>query len=172
MDDLRKLNTLSESEARDAFARCCGAKAWVEQMLSRLPFQHHEALYDASTEAFSKFKKEDWLEAFSHHPKIGGKDKLREKFASTRKWAEGEQSGAAAASEAVLDELARLNEQYLQKFGIIFIVCATGKSAEEMLTILKERIDHDLPVEMCKAAGEQAKITKLRLEKLLADLRA
>lgn len=171
MDDLLKLNQLAEGEAREAFLRCCGSRAWVESMLSRLPFQHHEALYDAATEAFSKLAKEDWLEAFSHHPKIGGKDALREKFTATRHWAQGEQAGAAAASEQTLGELARLNAEYEKKFGLTFIVCATGKSADEMLAILKERLSHDLPVEMCKAAGEQTKITKLRLEKLLQNLR-
>lgn len=170
MDDLQKLNSMSESEAREALAKCCGAKAWVDQVFARAPFQHHRALLDASAEAFSKFTKDDWLEAFSHHPKIGGKDVLRTKFASTKTWAEGEQSGAAAASEKTLEDLARLNAEYEKKFGIIFIVCATGKSADEMLAILKERITHDLPVEMCKAAGEQTKITNLRLEKLLKSL--
>ena len=109
----------------------------------------------------------DWQEAFTHHPQIGDRESLKKKFASTAGWAGNEQSGTATATEDVLDELAEYNHQYREKFGYIFIVCATGKTALEMLTMLKQRIENSRETEILIAAGEQAKITRLRLEKLL-----
>lgn len=110
----------------------------------------------------------DWREAFTHHPKIGDIDSLREKFTSTKAWAESEQKGAAEASEEILKNLASGNRKYEDKFGYIFIVCATGKSAAEMLALLKERLENDPEDEIAIAAEEQRKITQIRLEKLLS----
>jgi 2-oxo-4-hydroxy-4-carboxy-5-ureidoimidazoline decarboxylase len=110
----------------------------------------------------------DWLEAFTHHPKIGDIDSLKKKFASTATWAAGEQSGAAAASQKVLEDLAKGNDDYEKKFGFIFIVCATGKTAEEMLQLLQDRLPNKKEDELKIAMDEQNKITKLRLEKLIA----
>ncbi len=111
----------------------------------------------------------DILEAFSHHPRIGDVDSLRKKFATTADWATSEQSGAQAASEAVLRDLAQGNRDYEARFGHIFIVCATGKSAAEMLALLRARIDHAPDVELRIAAAEQEKIAHLRLDKLLNE---
>ncbi len=122
----------------------------------------------ASDAAWAATGEAEWLEAFAHHPRIGGKDALRAKFAATQSWAQGEQAGAAAAGEAVLDALAAGNAAYEAKFGHIFIVCATGKSAAEMLDLLKSRLPNDAPAEKRLAAVEQHKITKIRLEKLLS----
>jgi 2-oxo-4-hydroxy-4-carboxy-5-ureidoimidazoline decarboxylase len=113
--------------------------------------------------------KEDHMEAFASHPKIGEKS-LREKFGSTADWAEGEQAGASGADEATLTELAALNESYHQRYGYIFLVCATGKSALEMLEILRSRMDNAPDDEIAIAAGEQNKITSIRLNKLLDQL--
>ena len=110
----------------------------------------------------------DWREAFTHHPKIGDVDALREKFASTAAWAAGEQGAVRQASEATLQGLKAGNEAYEQHFGYIFIVCATGKSADEMLALLQARLPHSPAEEIHVAMAEQAKITRLRLEKLLA----
>ena len=111
----------------------------------------------------------DWKEAFAHHPKIGDFESLKKKFASTRGWAEQEQSGSQNASMAVLQALALANQTYENRFGYIFIVCATGKSAEEMLKILESRLNHDPKIEIKIAAQEQDKITKIRLEKLIYE---
>ncbi len=108
----------------------------------------------------------DWLEAFSCHPPIGNLDSLRMKFTGNRDWSAGEQSGIADAEEQVLIELAEQNAAYRAKFGFIFIVCATGKSAREMLSILNERIKLRATDELMNAAAEQRKITHLRLDKL------
>lgn len=169
MDGLRRLNAAPEPRAREELTRCCGAKRWVDAMLAARPFADEQALYSAAEKAFEPLGGGDWLEAFSHHPRIGGKDALREKFAATRGWAQGEQSGAAQADEATLDALAQGNADYEKRFGHIFIVCATGKSAAEMLALLRARVDNDPKEELCIAAGEQAKITRLRLQKLLAQ---
>jgi len=110
---------------------------------------------------------EDWKEAFTHHPRIGDVASLTEKFASTALWASGEQNGVNTASKETIEALAEANRLYEEKFGYIFIVCATGKSAEQMLTLLKQRLHNSPKEEIEVAAEEQNMITKLRLEKLL-----
>ncbi len=109
----------------------------------------------------------DYLEAFLAHPRIGDVDSLRQKYANTKAIASGEQSGVDAADEATLTRLAAANDEYFDKFGFIFIVCATGKTAKQMLEILESRLPNQRDVEVANAAAEQMKITKLRLEKLV-----
>lgn len=168
---LARLNALPAEAARAELLRCCGAKAWADAVLKARPFADEAALYAAGEAAFRAFARQDWLEAFAAHPRIGDAASLKAKFAETAAWAGGEQAGAARAPEGVLAELAALNEEFSRKFGHIFIVCATGKSAAEMLSLLKERLKNDAPKEACAAAGEQIKITRLRLEKLLKEAR-
>jgi 2-oxo-4-hydroxy-4-carboxy-5-ureidoimidazoline decarboxylase len=165
---LEELNSMPSSVAADALALCCGSARWAAAMSARRPFDGRAALLAAADEEWARCGQKDILEAFSHHPRIGGKDALREKFAATRGWAQGEQAKTAAASEKTLDALARGNEDYERRFGYIFIVCASGKSAEEMLALLDKRLPHEPAAELRVAAAEQAKITRLRLEKLLA----
>ena len=109
----------------------------------------------------------DYFEAFLAHPRIGDVDSLRQKYANTKAIASGEQSGVDAADEATLTRLAAANDEYFDKFGFIFIVCATGKTAKQMLEILESRLPNQRDVEVANAAAEQMKITKLRLEKLV-----
>lgn len=166
-----KLNVLNNALSHDAAAaleRCCGSHVWVEKMLERRPYQSVDDLFHVADDIWFKLAPEDWQEAFAHHPRIGDVDTLRAKFASTANWAENEQKGVSQASEAVLHELAKLNDDYFEKFGYIFIVCATGKSAQEMLEILQSRLPNDAEEELRTAAGEQAKITRIRLEKLIS----
>ncbi len=169
MDALLQLDGLSPAEAAAELRRCCGSARWVECMTAARPFRAKERLFATAEETWNHLDPEDWREAFAHHPKIGDKDALRARFASTRQWAEGEQAGAALASEEVLEALADGNQAYEARFGHIFIVCATGKTAAEMLALLRERLGNDPDEELRIAAGEQAKITRLRLEKLLAS---
>jgi 2-oxo-4-hydroxy-4-carboxy-5-ureidoimidazoline decarboxylase len=169
MDALSRLNSLPANEAREALGRCCGASRWVEAMAARRPFPDARALFAAADEVWAGLGPTDWREAFSHHPRIGDKEALRERFASTRQWAKGEQAGVSAASEEVLDALAKGNRDYEARFGHIFIVCATGKTADEMLDLLTRRLANDPEAEGRVAAAEQARITRLRLEKLLAS---
>lgn len=165
---LDKINTVSDGAAKEELERCCGSAVWVEKMMAQRPFRSRDELFRFADDIWFKLSPGDWLEAFSHHPRIGDVGSLRAKFASTANWCENEQKGVHQAADDVLYELASLNDEYFEKFGYIFIVCATGKSAGEMLEILKSRLPNDNQEELNVAAGEQAKITKLRLEKLLS----
>ncbi|CAN5375311.1 hypothetical protein BH11BAC1_BH11BAC1_08750 [soil metagenome] len=148
--------------------KCCGSSVWAEQLSSKFPFHSLSALKNESDRIWFSLSEKDWKEAFSQHPKIGDVEGLKNKFASTATWAEGEQSSVKDANERVLHDLKKENEAYINKFGYIFIVCATGKSAEEMLSLLKLRMINNPAFEIRVAAEEQNKITHLRLEKLFA----
>jgi len=165
---LEALNNLSEKEALEVLLKCCGSNHWATQVNSNRPFQRTPALMEAADTAWAACGEQDYLEAFSHHPKIGDVKSLENKFASTAQWASGEQKSVESASTSTIEKLAELNEAYASKFGFIFIVCATGKSAKEMLELLKARIYNNYADELKIAAGEQHKITIIRLNKLLS----
>jgi len=164
---LSELNLLSEQQAVDFFLTCCGSAQWAKRMTARRPFNGFDELAKIAEEVWFSLPADDWKEAFAHHPRIGGINKLREKFQNTAPLALKEQAGIAGASEETLHALADGNAAYEAKFGYIFIVCATGKSADEMLTILRQRLENQPHEEIMIAAEEQAKITRVRLEKLL-----
>lgn len=164
---IEDFNNLSDEQALEALNSCCTSSAWQNAVVAGRPFRNKESFLDEQQKAWECLSKKDFLEAFDGHPKIGDVSSLKEKYAHTKSLASGEQSGVDEASEEVINELANLNTKYEERFGFIFIVCATGKSAQEMLDILKSRIDNDEDLELSIAAGEQAKITKIRLEKLL-----
>jgi 2-oxo-4-hydroxy-4-carboxy-5-ureidoimidazoline decarboxylase len=164
--NIESLNKMTDDEAREKLIRCCGSHRWVAEMLQRRPFASVDALETAIRESEAVMLRADWLEAFAGHPRIGSIDGLREKYHATADWSEAEQSGVQQAAEGVLQLLADANCRYEERFGHIFIVCATGKSASEMLRLLSERMDNDPDTEFQIAAAEQAKITRLRLEKL------
>lgn len=164
---LETFNKMSDEEARKSLEMCCGAKRWISRMAEKRPFKSPAEVYLNAEQIWFGLSETDWLQAFAHHPKIGDIDSLRTKFASTAALAGAEQSGALSATEAVLRDLKTKNEAYEKKFGFIFIVCATGKTAAQMLSVLNGRLEGQRPTELHQAAVEQAKITKLRLEKLL-----
>jgi len=164
---LHELNILPKDELKDALLKCCGSVNWAEKMLPFFPADDLIELLEDAEEQWWKCTEADWLEAFTYHPKIGDIESLRKKFASTAAWAEGEQIGAADAPQQILEKLAEGNDAYEKKFGFIFIVCATGKTAGQMLDLLNERLPNSREKELEIAADEQSKITKLRLEKLL-----
>lgn len=165
---LEELNKLSTQEAEAELGRCCGSAAWVGQMVGRRPFESEEKLIEAGKNVWFACSRNDWLEAFSHHPKIGDVDGQEKKFATTNEWAGEEQGSVTSARQETLEKLARLNKTYKARFGYIFIVCATGKSAEEMLEIIELRLKNNPYDEIKIAASEQNRITKLRLKKLLS----
>lgn len=136
-------------------------------MIERRPFRSVEALLQSADEVWWNLSEHDWKEAFTHHPRIGDIESLKNKFVDTARWAEGEQASVRGASEAIMRALADANREYEQRFGFIFIVCATGKTAEGMLALLRSRLNNSPATELSVAAGEQAKITRLRLLKLL-----
>jgi 2-oxo-4-hydroxy-4-carboxy-5-ureidoimidazoline decarboxylase len=166
MPDIAALNALPAIDATYAFSRCCGTRRWAEAMAVRRPFASADELFQTADNIWNVLLPAEWLEAFAAHPRIGDVEALRKKFASTAAWCDGEQSGVAGAGEAVLQALAAGNRAYEDRFGYIFIVCATGKSAAEMLAILNARLSNDPDTELRVAAAEQAKITRLRMEKL------
>jgi 2-oxo-4-hydroxy-4-carboxy-5-ureidoimidazoline decarboxylase len=166
---LEELNRAPAPVARAALERCCGARAWIEGMFGARPFVDHAALLDRADRVAGSLTEADWREAFAHHPRIGDVGSLKRRFATTAAWAGAEQAAASAASDGVLMELAQGNRDYEARFGYIFIVCATGRSASELLDALRARITNDPAREIRNAIEEQMKITRLRLEKLLAE---
>jgi allantoicase len=165
---LALLNEATEQQARELLARCCGSRRWVAAMLSARPFVSRAHLHGTAEVSWWRLAPSDWREAFTHHPRIGAdRAKLRERFASTADWSAAEQSGVQGASEEVIDALADGNIAYEARFGHIFIVCASGLTADEMLVRLNARMHSEPHIELARAAGEQAKITRLRLEKLV-----
>jgi 2-oxo-4-hydroxy-4-carboxy-5-ureidoimidazoline decarboxylase len=163
-----ELNQLPRAEQEKQLLKCCGAGRWVEKMMEQAPWKELALMEYYAQKIWWECSEADWLEAFTHHPRIGSKEVLAEKFAATSQWAAREQQGTALASQDVLDALLEANEAYQQKFGFIFIVCATGKSATEMLAILQSRLPNTREEEIKIAAGEQEKITQLRLKALLS----
>lgn len=160
------LNSMDDASARAALLNCCAAEAWVAGMLARLPFADDDAVHAAAEQVATTLAEADWLAAFAGHPMIGNVESLRAKYHSTKAMAAGEQAGVAAASDATLQQLVTLNKEYRDRFGFIFIVFATGKTADEMLGLLKARINNSREEELRNAAAEQLKITQLRLKKL------
>jgi len=162
---LAEFHQLTQNQKGLLLHQCCGSRAWVNKML-QLPAQKTITdLFKDAEEKWNDCDEDDWKEAFSHHPKIGDLDSLRKKFSSDQ-FAGGEQSSINSASEQILQALAEGNKLYEQKFGYIFIVCATGKSPGEMLQILNSRLQNNPADEIKIASEEQNKITKLRLQKL------
>ncbi len=166
---IAEFDHLSKDEQQTLLTKCCGSTAWVGKMLTVFPVEDLVELLEYAEEKWYQCSEADWLEAFTHHPKIGDIDSLKEKFASTASWAAGEQSAVTDTTQETLEALAEGNHLYEEKYGYIFIVCATGKSAVEMLSLLQVRLQNAAEVEIEIAAAEQDKITKIRLENLFAS---
>jgi OHCU decarboxylase len=162
---LAEFNLLPSTKAEAVLLDCCGCARWAANVSAQRPFAEARSLFEAADSHWRSLGREDWLEAFSHHPQIGEKPSIGSE--SNRRWAEGEQVGARAATEDVKTRMARGNRSYYDKYGYIYIVCATGKSAEEMLALLEHRLQNDPARELPIAAEQQRQITGLRLEKLL-----
>ena len=166
--DFESLKALPPGEAQKEFLKCCGSVKWAQAMVQLRQYADTiEGLALLGNEMWWSLERSDWLEAFHSHPKIGEKKAAAEVPSESKQWSGQEQSGVQNAAQETLAELAQLNRAYEEKFGFIFIVCATGKSAAEMLAILRERLRNEREVELEIAAAEQAKITELRLKKLV-----
>lgn len=162
------LNSRSGDARFTLLESCCASKTWIERMIGDTPFDDDEDVVNRATGSWKDVSEADLMEAFSAHPRIGDVDTLRAKYANTKALASGEQSGVDSADEAVLQRLATANDEYFDKFGFIFIVCATGKTAKEMLDMLEVRLKNDRNTELKNAGAEQLKITIIRLRKLIA----
>lgn len=160
-------NALSREEAQSELMKCCGSTRWARALAGARPFDSMDELLETADGIWWALDSEDWLEAFSHHPQIGEKTSERPQAAEASRWSEEEQSGTRGTDAETMTALVAAHRAYLQKFGYIFIVCATGKSSAEMLSLLHERLPHDPDVELRIAAEEQRRITHLRLRKLM-----
>jgi allantoicase len=164
---LLSLNSLPRARATQALTTCCGSSSWVSKMLVTLPAQNADDLFAASESAASELSTDDWLEAFAHHPRIGESAAKRTQSVLAQAFSSEEQAGLRSASDDTVRALADANRAYDAKFGFIFIVCASGKTASEMLALVRSRYGNDRDNELRIAAAEQQKITRLRLERLL-----
>jgi OHCU decarboxylase len=164
---LERLNSLATDDAVAEFLKCCGSKSWARRMASERPFTSLAELVETGERIWWSLESADWLEAFLSHPKIGEQKAVAPTALEAQQWSEDEQAGIRNSAEQTTAALAELNRTYEEKFGYIFIVCASGKSSEEMLTILRQRSRNSTEEELPIAAAEQAKITQLRLGKLI-----
>ena len=165
--NIQIFNTQPSEQLFSELEKCCGSSQWINKVIANRPFNNIDHLHQVSDEIWVNLADYDYLEAFTHHPQIGDIESMQKKFASTANWAENEQKGSNQASIEVLSALKTANQDYLSKFGFIFIVCATGKTAQQMLDLLKQRMGNDNTTELEIAATEQNKITHLRINKLL-----
>jgi OHCU decarboxylase len=168
---LEDLNVLDAAAAIRELLRCCGSRRWAERMAAARPFSSIAQLTARADSIWHSLDRRDWLEAFAAHPRIGGESGASGAagLADPDNWSEQEQAGTRLASDRQRERLLAQNREYEARFGHIFIVCAAGKSAGEMLARLEERLTNDPDQELRVAAEEQRKITHLRLAKLLAE---
>ena len=164
---LQQLNELAPEQAEAEFLKCCGSQAWANALSEARPFIDADALYHKADAIWWSLGEQDWLEAFRAHPKIGEQKAAAAQSEQARSWSAREQLGGQDAAAETKAALAAGNQEYEERFGFIFIVCATGKTSEEMLGTLNQRLQNDRETELRAAAEEQRKITRLRLEKLL-----
>lgn len=165
---LKYFNAMFDDKKRKALSACCGSNTWVEQMLTRAPFASVADMRFAAEDAFAKLTDADWQEAFHAHPRIGQRAEASSKHgAMGNAWSQGEQQGMQQAVDDIKAEMQEMNVKYDEKFGHIFITCATGKTATEMLQEIKTRINNSKDDEAKIAAAEQKKITAIRMTKLL-----
>ena len=156
---LDELNALPGDAAERALLDVCGSRRWAVALAARRPFESREDLDDEALGIWATLDGGDWLEAFARHPRIGER---------AGGWSREEQGGVRGAADDTLEQLARGNHEYERKFGHVFLICATGRSAAEILANLEERLDNEPARELRVAADEQAKIIRLRLDRLLA----
>jgi len=156
------------TQAAELLTACCGSSRWVAAMLTHRPFGSRDALMAAADQVCLSLGPADWLEAFSHHPRIGEQAAPVAPVAVASAWSTGEQAGMGSTSDAQRAELAAVNREYERRFGYIYIVCATGKQPEELLALARERLANPPEDELGIAAKEQQRIMRLRLEKLLS----
>lgn len=165
---LAKWNEASEADALEAMIACCGAVRWAAAMVALRPIASVAELSASADSEWARMEEADWLQAFACHPRIGER-KAAHATAKSAAWSGQEQSAASSAGDAVQAELAKGNSLYEQQFGFTYIVCATGKTAEEMLAILHRRLTGDRVAELREAAGQQRQILQIRLGKWLME---
>jgi len=168
-DVLSRWNLLPANEAAKEILPCCGSQAWASGMASSRPVQDGTTLLATSDRIWRDLSAADWLEAFHSHPRIGETQRPAESSAQSLDWSAQEQSRAAQSDDSLKQALAEGNCEYEQRFGRIFIICATGKSIEEILANLRHRLNNDDATELREAAEQQRQIAQIRLRKWLAE---
>lgn len=166
---LEAFHDLDPHQATEAIRGWCGSSSFVTQMEKLRPFASLSDVHSEADRVFESLLNKDWLEAFAAHPRLGDLDSLKMKYAGNREWSANEQSGVQSANEDVLHQLANLNETYFQRFGFIFILKASGATAMDMLTAIRDRIDNDRDHEVGIASQQQRLITHLRIDKQFSD---
>ena len=166
-DTLARWNTLRLDRAAEEILPCCGSRAWAQAMAAARPLPDASALFAACDQIWNNLPESDWREAFRSHPRIGECKTPAAASAQSGAWSKTEQHHVASAGDQVKAALAKGNRAYEQKFGRIFIVCATGKSAQDILTVLEHRLQNDDQTELLEAAEQQRQITQIRLKKWL-----
>jgi allantoicase len=164
---LRRLRTMLDGELQVGLEACCGSHVWARAMVKARPFGSREELMQAADRVWAGLDADDWLKAFRAHPRIGERKADATQGATAQSWSTEEQSGTRGAAAATMAALAEGNRRYEERFGFIYIVCATGRSADEMLALLRDRLESSRDVELKAAAEEQRKITALRLDRLI-----
>ena len=164
---IETVNETDTDAATHMFRQCCTSEAWIDAMVASRPYASADDLRSAADQNWQGLAEQDYLQAFDGHPKIGDVGSLKAMYAGTKELAAGEQSSVNKAANNIIRALADGNAAYQEKFGFIFIVCATGKSAAEMLALLEARLPNNREQELANAHEEQRKIFQLRLEKLL-----
>ncbi len=162
---LAEFNAATQGDAEEFLASCCHCQRWAAELAAQRPFATLAELQQQALASWQQMGEPEWLESFAGHARIGDLSALRDKYSSASK----EQGQVAAADEAVLQELLQLNIDYEARHGFIFIVCASGKSAAEMRDLLRQRLPQSRDSELRTAAGEQAKITALRLARQFSE---
>jgi OHCU decarboxylase len=162
-------NHAPEPAAFEAMLACCAATRWAAAMTAARPIPDTQSLHTTADQIWSQMSEPDWLEAFAAHPRIGSRKQAAHAAQKSAAWSNQEQSSTQTAAQQTLDTLAALNAQYEQQFGFTYIVCATGKSAEQMLAILNRRLNNDRATELKEAAEQQRQITQIRLTKWLSE---
>lgn len=165
---LQRFNDAEPRQAQNALLACCGSEVWAEAMIEGRPYPTPDDLFRAAEDTWFLLPQDEWLVAFGHHPRIGERYLTRPNFAATAEQSAREQAGMAAATDEQRREFEELNERYERRFGHVFLICASGKSPGNMLDQLRRRLANDAHTELHNAAAEQAKITRLRLERMLS----
>jgi 2-oxo-4-hydroxy-4-carboxy-5-ureidoimidazoline decarboxylase len=163
---LVRWNELDAESAAGEILHCCGSHAWAQTLAAKRPFSSSQELFDASDAVWAELAEDDWREAFDSHPRIG-QQHAHSATAQSLSWSSTEQSAAMSQDDAAKLALAEGNRQYEERFGRIFIVCASGKNSSEILDILQSRMQNSVAEEMLEAAEQQRQITQLRLRKWL-----
>ena len=165
---LARWHALPADEAAQEILSCCGSRAWAAQLAAMRPFADEQSLFAAADDCWQHLPEADWLEAFRSHPRIGEKHAQNQTTAVSAAWSSSEQSQMNEADAAILLRMQQGHREYEERFGRIFIVCASGKQPAEMLQILEHRLSNDPAEELLESAAQQQQIMQLRLRKWLA----